>query len=63
MSTIASHQARWATLYNLVKFSCNTELGIRWALGYVDSRLAAKGSQEAGFTQPRAHLIAPSLYI
>ena len=31
---------------------------IRWALGCVISRPAARGSKEAGFTQPRAHLIA-----
>ena len=31
---------------------------IRWALGCVISRPAARGSKEAGFMQPRAHLIA-----
>ena len=31
---------------------------ISWALGCVNSRLVARGSQEAGFTQPRAHLTA-----
>ena len=31
---------------------------IRWALGCVNSHPAARGSQEVGFTQPRAHLIA-----
>ena len=36
----------------------------RWALGCVNLRPVARGSQEAGFTQPRAHLIAsPSLYL
>ena len=29
-----------------------------WVLGCVNLPLAARGSQEAGFTQPRAHLIA-----
>ena len=29
-----------------------------WSLGCVNSRPAARGSQEAGFTQPRNHLIA-----
>ena len=31
---------------------------IRWVLGCVNSRPTARGIQEAGFTQPRAHLIA-----
>ena len=31
---------------------------IGWALGCVNSRPMARGSQEAGFTQPRAHLLA-----
>ena len=30
----------------------------RWALGCVNSSPAARGSQEAVFTQPRAHLLA-----
>ena len=30
----------------------------RWSLGCVNSRMAARASQETGFTQPRAHLIA-----
>ena len=30
----------------------------RWALGCVKSPTAARGSQEAGFTQPRVRLIA-----
>ena len=30
----------------------------RWALGCVRAPSAATGSQEAGFTQPRAHLKA-----
>ena len=30
----------------------------RWALGCVNSCPAARGTQEAGFTQPRAHLLA-----
>ena len=30
---------------------------IKWALGCVNSHPAAEGSKEAGFTQPRAHLI------
>ena len=29
-----------------------------WVLGCVNLPLAARGSQEAGFTQPRAHLTA-----
>ena len=29
-----------------------------WALGCVNSCLAARGSQEAGFTQPRDHSFA-----
>ena len=32
----------------------------RWALGCVNSPPAARGSQEAGITQPRAHLLADS---
>ena len=28
----------------------------RWALGWVNSAPMARGSQEAGFTQPSAHL-------
>ena len=32
----------------------------RWALGCVNSPSAARVSQEAGFTQPRAHLLADS---
>ena len=31
---------------------------MRWALGCVNSCPVARGNQEAGFTQPRAHLIA-----
>ena len=31
---------------------------IRWALGCVNLRPVARGSQEPEFTQPRAHLIA-----
>ena len=30
----------------------------RWVLGWVNSPLAVRGSQEAVFTQPRAHLLA-----
>ena len=30
----------------------------RWALGCVNSPSAARGSEEAGFTQPRPHLLA-----
>ena len=30
----------------------------RWALGCVNALPLARGGQEAGFTQPRAHLIA-----
>ena len=29
-----------------------------WSLGYVNSRPAARGSQQAGFTQPRDHSFA-----
>ena len=31
---------------------------IRWALGCVNSRSVARGSREAGFTQPRVRLLA-----
>ena len=31
---------------------------VRWALGCVNPRPAARGSQEAGFTQPRDHTLA-----
>ena len=31
-----------------------------WALGCVNPPPAARGSQEAGFTKPRAHLVADS---
>ena len=33
-------------------------LAIRWALGCVNPPPGARGSQEAGFTQPRVHLVA-----
>ena len=29
-----------------------------WSIGCVNSRPVARGSQEAGFTQPREHLLA-----
>ena len=38
---------------------CNIQgLAKRWALGYSNSPPAARRSQEAGFTQPRYHLLA-----
>ena len=46
--------------YPLERFGMESveSTAIRWALGCVNSRLAATGSQDAGFTQPRVHLIA-----
>ena len=41
--------------------SISIELGpwaIRWASGFMDSHPAAKGHQEAGFTQPGADLLS-----
>ena len=44
---------QWDSHYGYVQGSAK-----RWALGCVNSPPTVRGSQEAGFTQPRAHLIA-----
>ena len=46
--------------YPLERFGMESveSTAIRWALGCVNSRLAARGSQEAGFTQPKPRIIA-----
>ena len=48
----------WAAFRNRREELVVQSWAIRWALGCVNSRPAAGGSQEAGFTQLRAHLIA-----
>ena len=37
---------------------CIQDWAKEWSLGCVNSRPAARGSEEAGFTQPRVHFLA-----
>ena len=48
----------FASCYLACPSECN--INLYRDLGSVNLRPAARGSQEAGFTQPRAHLLADS---
>ena len=62
MSCISGDVSNDIRICDTFEYTCTNQtlqtLAKRWALGSVNSHSVARGSEEAGFTQPRAHLLA-----